>query len=169
MKKNSRILLVLLAAITMLNACRPDKFDEVGANRRVTDSFAGTWKLTKVTQKDEDAARKGFPYSVLDLTTLFAYTDYSLTLNVTNGGQTTTFSTTAGNSPAVIAVANGDWSAGPTQYPTYVAFKQGSATDTLTLGSYPAGGRNVLQLKKERKDASTGKLLVSYTYEFTKQ
>jgi len=169
MKKNSRILLILLAAIITLNACRPDKFEDTGAVRNVKTSFGGTWKLSKVTQKDEDAAQKGFPYSTLDLTTLFPYTDYSITLNVTNSGQTTTFTTTPGNSPAVIAVANGDWSAGPTQYPTYLAFKQGSATDTLTLGSYPAGGRNVLQLKKERRDASTGKLLVSYTYEFTKQ
>lgn len=169
MKKNSRILIILLAAITVLHACRPDKFEEVGAQRRVTDSFAGTWNLTKVTQKDEDAAQKGFPYSSLDLTTLFPYTDYSLTLNVTTGGQLTTFSTTAGNSPAVIAVPSGNWSAGPSEYPTYVVFKQNTVTDTLTLGSYPAGGRNVLQLKKERRDASTGKLLVSYTYEFTKQ
>jgi hypothetical protein len=164
----NKILSVALVLTIMLAACQPEDFNEIGDKRDIPVSLGGTWKLSKVTQKDEDAARKGFPYSELDLTTVFPYTDFTLTLN-TNGVSPSNFTANAGNSPEIIGLDAGTWSVDNGENPTAILFKSGSITEQVTLGAYPVGGNTKLKFKIDKKDAGSDKLLISYTYEFTKQ
>jgi hypothetical protein len=55
------------------------------------------------------------------------------------------------------------------QYPKNIYLVNGTAADTVSLGGYPVGASTTLKLKKEKRDFTTGKLLISYSYEFTKQ
>lgn len=156
-------------AVTILG-CQPDKFEAIGTSVDVPGSFAGSWKLTKALQVDEDVKRKGssFIFNTIDLTTLFPYTDFILTLNASNTGSPTNFTANAGNSPAIIGLTSGNWSVDDGKAPKVIIFKNGAATEQVILGAYPIGGNNKLTFRIERKDAA-GKVMISYTYEFTKQ
>jgi hypothetical protein len=168
MKNVFKISMVIpLLGITLF-ACQPLDYKEVGVPVKNIAALAGTWKLSKVTQTDEDAARKGFPFTTLDLTSVFPYTDFRLTLN-TNGNTPTTFATTPGNAPKVIRLLNGNWTADDPTYPKVLTLVNGTDTSRVTLGSYPTGSNSALKLRQERRDATTGRLLISYNYEFTKQ
>jgi Domain of unknown function (DUF5004) len=172
MKNVIKIFFPVLLMAGLFSTCTPDKFEDIGPVRNVLSSFAGTWKLTKVTQKDEESARKGFPYAELDLTTLFPYTDFTLKLDVDSKFIPNTFTATSGNSPKIITLTSGIWSVDNLQQPTVITFKNGAVTELVTLGGYPIGGNNNLKFKVERRDAdpaANNKLLISYTYEFTKQ
>jgi Domain of unknown function (DUF5004) len=172
MKNVIKIFFPVLLMAGLFSACRPDKFEDIGPARNTLSSFAGTWKLTKVTQKDEESTRKGFPYAELDLTTLFPYTDFTLKLDVDAKFLPTTFTNTPGNSPKIITLTSGQWSVDNVQQPTVITFKNGTVTELVTLGGYPVGGNKNLKFKVERRDAdpaANNKLLISYTYEFTKQ
>ncbi len=163
---------MMLLGAMLVTGCRPESFKDIGAPRTITSSFIGTWKITKVVQVDEDAKRKGssFTFQSLDLTTLFPYTDFTLTLNANSSGQLTTFTVDAGNSPAIIGLTSGTWSVDNGDQPQALIFKQGSLTETVTLGAYPMGGNSKLNFRIERKDpANDNKVMISYTYEFTKQ
>lgn len=148
-------------------SCRPDTDGIVGSERSILSSLSGSWKLTKVTQTDEDAKRKGFPYQTMDLTSLFPYTDFQLTLDATSGAPGN-FTTTPGSSPKIISLTSGGWTVDDPAFPKNITLTSGSATELVTLGGYPVAGSEKLVLKKEKKDAS-GKVQVSYSYEFTKQ
>ncbi len=152
----------------VFTACTPAERQELGVPRNIVESLAGNWKLTKATQVDEDAAKKGFPYKELDITSLFPYTNFVLQLNL-NNGVPATFTTTPGSSPKIIKLASGTWSLDDNLSPKNVTLTSGATTEIVTLGGYPVGPYNTLKLKVERKDAATGKLLISYSYEFAKQ
>ncbi|MDZ4794766.1 MAG: DUF5004 domain-containing protein [Bacteroidota bacterium] len=160
--------LLVFAAAIFFAACTPVEHKELGAPRNIMESISGTWKLTKAIQVDEDASKKGFPFKELDITTLFPYTNFLLTLNLTNGGPGT-FTTTPGSSPRIIKLASGNWTVDNIEYPKVITLTSGAANEKVTLGGYPVGASNALKLKVERKDAGTGKLLISYSYEFAKQ
>jgi len=173
MKKTIQLSIYLVAVAALLNACRPDKYSELGTPATVASSLAGTWKLSKVTQTDEDAKSKGFQYGsvnvqTMDLTNVFPYTDFKLTLNA-NGSTPTTFTTTPGNSPKIIKLASGNWTFDNPTYPKVITMANATDTARITLGSYPSGAAPVLRITSERRDATTNKLLISYSYEFTKQ
>lgn len=169
MKNINKLITCFILAAVIFAACRPEKFEEVGEPRDIPSSFAGTWKLTKATQKDEDAAKKGFPYTTLDLAAIFPYTDYQLKLDVNSNGTLGNFTATPGNSPAIINLTSGTWSVDDGKAPTSIIFKQGSNTQAVTLGAYPIVSSNQkLTFRIEKKDG-TGKVMISYTYEFTKQ
>lgn len=153
----------------LISSCQPDAHKELGDPAQIIASLQGTWKLTKATQVDEDAARKGFPFKELDITSIFPYTEFSLTFN-TNGNEPTTFTAVAGNSPKIIKLTSGDWVVDDPQYPQIITLTNGTTTEQITLGAYPVGANELLQLKVERKDSSANdKLLISYTYQFAKQ
>ncbi|MBK8608806.1 MAG: DUF5004 domain-containing protein [Chitinophagaceae bacterium] len=168
MKSIFKIATIPLFAIIVLAGCKPESIRDLGIQRDYLESLNGTWKLTKATQVDEDAAKKGFPFSQLDITGLFPYTDFVFKLDV-SAGAPTTFSSTPGASPKIVKLVSGTWTVDNLQYPKNIYLKSGLAADTVSLGGYPVGASATLQLKKEKKDASTGKLLISYSYEFTKQ
>lgn len=164
--------LIVLAGV-WLTACRPEKFKEVGTPSAAVSSLVGTWKLSKVIQTDEDAKSKGFTYGQIniqqmDLTNVFPYADFKLTLNA-NGSTPTTFTATPGNAPKIIKLTSGNWLLDDPAYPKVITMANATDTAKITLGSYPSGEMPVLKVRLERRDASTGKLLISYSYEFTKQ
>ncbi|MBK9568581.1 MAG: DUF5004 domain-containing protein [Chitinophagaceae bacterium] len=162
--------LLMLVAALMFSACSPVERKELGAPRNILESIAGTWKLTKATQVDEDASKKGFPYKELDITSLFPYTNFVLTLNLT-GGAPGTFTTTPGTSPKIIKLASGNWTVDNAEYPKDITLTSGVITEKISLGGYPVGASNTLKLKVERSVLLPAgpKLLVSYSYEFAKQ
>ncbi len=172
MKYIGKIFLSITLLAILFAGCRPEAFKEIGEPRDIPTSFAGVWKLTKVTQKDEESARKGFPYSELELTNLFPYTQFTLTLNLDNNQAPSNFTVNAGSSPDIIGLTTGSWRVDSEEAPTKINFSQGAVTRSVTLGAYPVGSNTKLQFKLEKRDAdpaANNKLLISYTYEFTKQ
>jgi hypothetical protein len=164
-----KLLVCFILTGFVITACQPDAHKEVGDPRDIIPTLTGTWKLTKALQVDEDASRKGFPYKELDITSLFPYTDFQLTLNA-NGKIPSTFATVAGNSPKIVKLAAGNWTVDDPSFPKVITLTSGSTTEKMTLGSYPVGATKSLKVRVERRDASAGdKLLISYTYEFAKQ
>ncbi|HMK05129.1 MAG TPA: DUF5004 domain-containing protein [Ferruginibacter sp.] len=168
MKSLNNKAIILVLATVLFASCKPDSFEDMGVKRDLLQSVNGTWKLTKATQVDEDAAKKGFPYQQLDITNLFPYTSFVLTLNVAAGAPTT-FVATPGTSPKIVKLNAGNWTVDNLSYPKSLYLSNGAATDTITLGGYPVGASNTLKLIKEKREATTGKLLISYSYEFAKQ
>lgn len=166
MKKYFKFLSLPLLAI-IFNSCQPKDYKEIGQPISTLSSLQGTWKLAKVTQTDEVAAKKGFPYITTDLTTAFPYTDFKFTLN-TDGNSPTTFSTTPGNSPKIIRLSSGKWMVDDPSYPKVLTLINGIDTANVTLGGYPSGISPSLKIKLEKNDAATGKLILSYIYEFIK-
>lgn len=170
MKPNIKKFFLLANLLVMILAagCKPENYKPLGKAAAPITSLAGTWKISSVTQKDEDAANKGFPYQVTDLTSLFPYTDFALTLNM-NGNTPTTFTTAPGQSPKIITLASGNWSADDPTFPKILTLANGSDTAKVTLGAYPLGANPSLKITLAKRDASSGKLLISYSYVFVKQ
>lgn len=168
MKRIQQLLSVLIVTGALIVACTPEAHKDLGEPRNNIDAISGSWKLTKVLQTDEDATRKGFPFKQADLTNVFPYTDFKMTLN-TNNGVPSTFTTTPGNSPKIIKLASGNWTVDDPDYPKLITMVNGTDTQRVTLGAYPIAGINPsLKIRHDKRDAS-GKLLISYSYEFTKQ
>ena len=173
MNRIFKITTLIVLAGAWLTACRPESFKEVGTPAAAVSSLVGTWKLSKVIQTDEDAKSKGFTYGQIniqqmDITNVFPYSDFKLTLNA-NGSTPTTFTAVPGNAPKIIKLTSGNWLLDDPAYPKVITMANATDTARITLGSYPAGEAPVLKVRQERRDASTGKLLISYSYEFTKQ
>lgn len=167
MKMIKSIITPVVLAV-LFAACSPSAHKDLGEPRDIISSLSGTWKLTKATQVDEDATRKGFPYKQMDITSLFPYTNFVVKFDVNNGAPST-FTTTPGSSPKIIKLASGNWSVDDPDYPKVLTLTNGANSEKVTLGGYPTGPYSTLKLKVERKDAGTGKLLITYTYEFSKQ
>lgn len=172
MKKIQLYILLAMAGLA-INACRPEAHKELGEAMMATTSLSGTWKLSKVIQTDEDAKNKGFTYDAvnvqqMDITNVFPYSDYKLTFNM-EGNAPTTFTAVPGNAPKIIGLTSGKWLLDDPNYPKVISMVNGTDTARITLGSYPMGQTPVLKVRQERRDATTGKLLISYSYEFTKQ
>ncbi|RYE22056.1 MAG: DUF5004 domain-containing protein [Sphingobacteriales bacterium] len=168
MKSINKITLMLVLAVAVFASCKPDALQELGPERDLLASLQGNWKLVKATQVDEDAKTKGFPYQQLDITSLFPYTTFAFSLNTDANGPTT-FTATPGTSPKIIKVTGGTWAVDNLKYPKNLIFTNGAVRDTVSLGGYPVGAATSLKLKKDKRDFTTGKLLISYTYEFNKQ
>ncbi len=168
MKRINKIAILLVLVTALLGSCQPDAVKELGAERELLTSLNGSWKLIKATQVDEDAKVKGFPYQQLDITNLFPYTNFVLNLNVAAGAPTS-FTTAPGASPKIVKLTTGTWTVDNLKYPKRLFLANGTSYDTVSLGGYPVGAATTLKLRKEKRDFASGKLLISYTYEFTKQ
>ena len=160
--------LLIVTVAVFFAACTPVEHKELGAPRKIVESLNGTWKLINAKQVDEDASRKGFPFKELDITTLFPYTNFVLKLDLA-GGAPSSFTTTPGSSPRIIKLASGTWTVDNIDNPKDITLTNGVTTEKITLGGYPVGAASTLKLKVERKDAGSGKLLITYSYEFAKQ
>lgn len=168
MKKIFKTGLLMLSVSILFTACQPAEHKELDAPRNILNSLEGTWKLIKATQVDEAAKAKGFPFKEIDLTTLFPYTDFKLTLNL-NAGAPGTFTTVPGASPKLIKLTSGNWSVDNLNNPKNITLTSGAATEVTTLGGYPVGASNTLKLAVVKKEAATGKVVITYSYEFAKQ
>jgi len=157
---------LFLAAIVAAG-CKPENYKPLGKAATPIANLAGTWKITSATQKDEYAANLGWPYQVTDLTALFPYTDFTLTLNM-NGATPTTFATAPGQAPKIITQTSGNWTVDDPSYPRVLTLAGATDTAKVTLGAYPTEANPTLKITVARRDA-TGKLLISYSYVFAKQ
>jgi hypothetical protein len=165
MKKIKYIILSL--CILSVWGCKPEEFGPIGAEENILKELQGTWTLSKVTQKDEDAATKGFPYKELDITNVYPYKELVIALQGDAAGTPTTFTITPGNAPKISDFNTGTWTVDNVKAPTVITIKNGTTTSDLTLGSYAELKTGKFYLKKVRK--SNGKAILSYTYQFTKK
>jgi len=163
-----RFIVIAFLASTMFFACKPEAYKEVGEPANNIIAVTGSWQLAKVVQVDKDAENKGFPFKEADLTSLFPYTEFRLTLNSANGAPTT-FTTTPGNSPRIITLASGTWSVDDIKTPKVITLTSGSTSQKITLGAYPNAVSRRLKVSLERRSTADDKLLIGYSYEFVKQ
>lgn len=163
--KNIKYIILALCIISIWG-CKPEEFGPIGSESNVLKEMQGTWRLSKVTQIDQDATTKGFPYKQLDITNVYAYKDLVIALLGDAAGSPTTFTITQGNSPKISDFNSGTWTVDNISAPNIITLKSGSATSDLTLGSYAGLKSGKFYLKRIRK--SNGKVIVSYQYEFTK-
>lgn len=159
--------IILALCVISVWGCKPEKFGPIGAEDNVLKEMQGTWGLTKVTQVDQDASTKGFPYKQLDITNIYAYKDLSLSLQGDASGSPTSFTITPGNAPKIADFNSGNWAVDNAKAPTIITLKNGNLSADLTLGSYAGLKSGKFYLRKVKK--SNGKIIVSYIYEFTKK
>ena len=165
--KTIHILTILLITGILFAGCRPESFEPVGNPNDNVTPLAGTWKLAKVTQTDFESQRKGFPYGVEDITTLFDYSTLQLTLNL-NNGTPSSFTINNGSAPPITTITSGTWTVDNVKTPQVITLKNGAVTENMTLGSYVNATNSKLKVKVTRTDAATNKLLIVYDYEFTR-
>lgn len=164
--KNIKYIMMVVCILSVWG-CKPEEFGPIGAEENILKELQGTWGLTKVTQKDEDAVTKGFPYKELDITNLYAYKDLVIAFQGDAAGAPTAFTINPGNSPKISDFNTGTWVVDNAKAPTTITLKNGTATSDLTLGSYAELKSGKFYLKKVKK--FNGKAIVSYTYQFTKK
>lgn len=159
----------LILAICMISlwSCKPEKFAPITTDINIVKQIQGTWALSKVTQIDQDASTKGFPYKQVDITSVYPYTDLVLAFIGDAQGNPSTFTITPGNSPKIVDLTSGTWSVNDPMAPTAIELKNGTVINTLSIGSYIGLKSGVLTIKKDKK--LNGKVLLSYQYEFTKK
>lgn len=160
-------LIILLVAGLLFAGCRPESYEPIGDPNDNITAVSGVWKLTKVTQIDAESQRKGFPYAVEDITTLFNYASLQLTFNL-SGGAPSTFAINVGSAPPITGITSGTWTVDDVKTPKTITLKNGAVTETMTLGAYPNAVNSKLKVKVTRTDAATNKLLIVYDYEFSR-
>ena len=164
--KNIKYILLALCIVSVWS-CKPEEFGPIGPEQNILKELQGTWALSKVTQIDQDASTKGFPYKELDITNVYPYKDLVVAFQGEASGTPTSFTITPGNSPKISDFNSGTWTVDNAKAPTVITLKNGTASSDLTLGSYAGLRSGKFYLKKVRK--SNGKIIVSYQYEFTKK
>lgn len=166
-----RIPFVLALAVytLVLAGCRPEKFETAPPAGNVITSLTGNWTLKSAIQKDETAEIKNSPYVTLDLTPLFPYTQYKLTLTGTAGSATGTYTAVPGAAPRILRSNTGKWEADNAENPKQIAFISGTDTTRMQIGSYPTSFNAAFKLRQTKIDLATGKPAITYDYEFVKQ
>ena len=129
------------------------------------NSIVGVWKGQSVTQRDNDAERKNFPYKSMDVTAPLSFAEVKLTLNASNN-QPSTFNIDYGTAPKLFKLTSGNWKVDNTQKVGKLWLYNGLDTVKLTLGSYNLIANNKLQLVWEK--ALLGKSAITYESQFTK-
>lgn len=169
--KHLKILFYGLVLAVGLYGCSPQTdFAPLGEKTDVSEAFlGGTWKLSKVTQYDAEAVRKGFPnekyVQFADLTTVYpAFTQYTISFS----GSSYTVANT-GNAPVFLGTG-GTWKfddskTGPRT--VELTTTAGKVLAELGSASYRATTDKNLVLVYTRRTAE-GKAIIRYFYEFTK-
>ncbi len=155
-----KIILLNLLVSMLLFGCRPENFKPVGEPNNYITLIPGTYKLTGVVQSDVKALKNNYPYRSLDVTSMFPYTEYELTLN------SNAFTTKKGNSPEVIKLASGNWSVDNTEAPRMMYFVSGTDSVRIEIANYTGFRNNKLNLRLVKY--LDGKAVTNYDYEFTK-
>lgn len=158
--------IIAIAGLLFFAACRPESIKEYEtfSSADVT-SFQGLWKLTKVTQTDEDSKRKLFPYKTLDLTSSLNFTDIKLTLNL-NGSVPAAFTANYGAAPQIFKISGGTWKVDDNNKPGKLWLINGTDTTKFTLGAYSKLQNNKMSLKQVKSLGATQ--MITYDYEFSK-
>jgi hypothetical protein len=157
----------LIVILILTSACRPDEFPGIGQRDAKVPLLAGTWTIESVTQFDNDAQRKGFPFFAQSqgITSDFAYDEFSLTLNLVDG-EPSTFSIVTGASPNIIGdVLTGTWTVDDLNFPGIITFTDESEA-TLQLGSLSNLAEGTLSVKVIRNQLKSGKYVPVVTYNY---
>jgi hypothetical protein len=173
MKNNNTINILFGALVLMIASCQPDEFPGIGERETVVPKLTGTWTLTKVVQRDNDAERKAFPVfaQTQDITEDFPFSDFKITLNADASGTPTTFAIDKGDSPNIIGdVSTGSWTVDDLDFPSKLVFTGGSGA-TIELGSFTglSNGEMILKLIRTQPKAGKPEAVVTYQYSFTKE
>jgi len=153
-------------AVFFITSCKPESFKDFESNSAFSlAKMQGTWKVTKVTQTDEFAASKGFPYKTIDLTNLFKQNEITITFNV-SAGAPSGYTINYGTAAKLLVVGNGNWLLDNLEQPQKLDLASGSDTAKMTMANYSLLANNKLMLVQQKKQGN--KLVTSYTYEFSK-
>ncbi len=167
MKMKKYIYLVIILIATFIISCKPVQYGELGEPFSKTDGIKGTWKVSELIQIDETALAQGGLYTEMNLTDLFDFSNYTITFNVDNENNPSTFSVDAGGAPSFIDTT-GTWSFDDVDYPTEVLFSLPDSIQTTSELRLIAPPRENTSLRIKFLRYSGGKLIVSYQYTFDK-
>ena len=158
--------IIAIAGLLLFAACKPAAIKDYEAYSAVNvTAFQGVWKLTKVTQSDEDSKRKLFPYKTLDLTSSLNFTDVRVTFNLT-GNTPAGLSINYGAAPQIFKISSGTWKLDDNNKPGKLWMINGPDTAKFTLGAYSQLANNKMSLKQVKSLGNTE--MITYEYEFSK-
>lgn len=158
----------LVLVLFTIAGCKRDAFNEVNNNSDFKiETLGGTWSTSSVTQTDEDAIRKGFPFKMLDITNDFNLnqTKISLNLSGTNPG---TFTIAYGAAAKLLKHTSGNWALDNLQKPTKVYLINGTDTVKLKINNYTDLGQVPSRLGLKLLKSAYGKTQLGYDYSLTK-
>ncbi|MCU7552592.1 DUF5004 domain-containing protein [Chitinophagaceae bacterium LB-8] len=159
--------IAVMATLVFVN-CSPEEYDALPDSGNVTSSLIGNWTLRSVIQKDEGAEIKNSPFVTTDLTSIFPYTQYKLTLDGASGASGT-YTAVPGASPKIIRSNTGKWEVDDVKNPKTISFINGTDTTKMQIGSYPRSFNSSFKLRQTKVDLATKKVALTYDYEFVKQ
>lgn len=159
-------IIAAFAGLMLFYACQPETLKEYTPYSGFElANLQGTWKITRITQTDEDAKRKNFPYKTLDVTPYLDLSGITLTFNI-SGTQPSTFEANYGPAPKVFNLSSGTWMLDNVGKPGNLSLINGTDTTKFVLGSYNLLPNNRLLLKQTKYLGTTP--VISYEYEFSK-
>lgn len=165
--KTLMIMLVALSGITLWG-CKPEAikdFEAPSAAFKLSD-VSGTWKMSNITQTDEDAITKGFPYKSVDVTDAVNATQVKFTINM-NGSNPGTFAIDHGTAVKMFKSTAGNWVVDDVAKPSKIWFVNGTDTVKFTIQGYNNFLNKKMVLKRTRMFGA--KAVSTYTYSFDKQ
>jgi hypothetical protein len=158
--------IIAISGILLLAACKRESIkDYQSLSNYSLQALEGSWKLTKVTQTDEDSKRKLFPYKTMDLTSYLNLTNVALTLNLASAVPGT-FAANYGTAPKIFKFTSGNWKLDDNNKPGKLWLINGTDTTKFIMGSYTQLGDKKLVLKKIK--SLGGVPMIIYDYEFSK-
>jgi len=159
-------LITAISALLLFGACKPESIKDYEPYSSVSlNSIQGQWKLSKVTQSDEDSKRKLFPYKTLDLTSSLNLTNISVTLN-TAASAPSNFTINYGTAPSIFKITSGTWKLDDVNKPGNLWLINGPDTVKFTMGAYSLLDNKKMLLKQIK--SLSGTAMVTYEYEFSK-
>ena len=167
--KNSKTILTIITAIVstvVFPHCQPDDAKvyvprEAGSVTSVT----GVWKGVSVTQRDNDAEKKNFPYKTQDVTSVLDFTKVTLTLN-SSANLPGTFTINYGTAPAFFKLTSGNWKVDNVNKIGVLQLYNGNDTVNLVMGTYLLLDQNKLRIVQSK--SLLGQAVVTYEFNFSK-
>lgn len=166
MKRNNiQLGMVLLVAVALFQACKPDPTGELGDPYDKVDGLDGTWTLQSVVQTDEKAPNK----RQLDLTNYYLGGS-GATISFDKDAQTFSTSFSSGKNffgeTGTWSMTNSQFTRFDRTYPDALWLISGPDSTELTLGQPVRAFDSQLFLRLERKCDDGGELKVRSSYEF---
>lgn len=160
--------LALLAGLAGCEIEYPSEEENLDGLYSKSAVIQGTWTVSAVTQIDDDAISRGFPFQTLDLDSIYpAYTSVTLTFN-SDG----TYTADLGTLPAelnFLGDATGTWSLDNDVFATRVTLEGATRTSTLNIvQAFNGPDDSEVALRFVRIPTSATRALVSYEYDFTR-
>ena len=168
----TKIGLAFLIAGVLFQSCSPPDYPSLDKTipLRIAD-LAGTWRASKVVQYDQQAIDNAYPVSVqsMDITNAYAFSQYTLTLNLDTQNRPTTYTVTPGTAPNFLALTEGNWSVDHPVFVTKLDFFQSNSTSSgrFVVKSIEKD-KIILRMQRKDADATNTPTLLYYEYEFTR-